>query len=143
MRTDVRMGDASMTNTEAGNYDFVTAVLLVRGGPRYGGRFDSRKSVVGGLLLPEGEPVGGYVFSDEDCKVCFSGEEVRVYTAKRCCSSGFFIDFFVSRDAFMRRNPEEGDRGLRGNYGVEDMDAGNEWVRRRGVSYGRESRKRV
>ena len=38
----------------------------------------------------------------------------------------------------MRRNPEDCNRGLRGNYGVEDMDAGNEWVGRRDVSYGRE-----
>ena len=60
MRTDVRMGDdASMTYTEAGNYDLVTAELLVRRGPQYGGRFDSREGVVGALLLPEEEP---YVF---------------------------------------------------------------------------------
>ena len=81
MRTDVRVSNAGVTYTEAGDYDFVTTVFLVRGGPRYGGRFNSRKSVVGCLLLPEGEPVGGYVFSDEDCKVGFSGEEVRVYMA--------------------------------------------------------------
>jgi len=67
VRTDVRVDDTSMTYTEAGKYDFVTPMLLVRGGPRYGGRFDVRESVSGGLLLPEGEPGGGYVFSDEDC----------------------------------------------------------------------------
>ena len=61
-------------------YDCVTAKLLVRRGPRYGGRFDSCEDVVGVLLLPEGEPVGGYVFSDEDCKIFFSGEEESVYT---------------------------------------------------------------
>ena len=61
MRTDVRMGDASMTYTEEGNYDFIAAEFFVRGGPRYGGRFNSRKGVVGALLLPKGEPVGGYV----------------------------------------------------------------------------------
>ena len=54
--------------------------MLVRRGPQYGGRFDSSEGVVGALLLPEGELVGGYVFSDEDCKICFSGEEERVYT---------------------------------------------------------------
>jgi len=77
------MGDTSMTYTEAPKYDFVTPMLLVRGGPRYGGRFDFRESIAGGLLLPEGEPAGGYVFRDEDCKVCFSGEELRVYMTKR------------------------------------------------------------
>ena len=35
----------------AGNYDFVTAKFLVRGGPRYGGGFDSRVGVVETLLL--------------------------------------------------------------------------------------------
>ena len=35
MRTDVRMGDASMTYTEAGNCDFLMAEFLVRGGPQY------------------------------------------------------------------------------------------------------------
>ena len=38
----------------------------------------------------------------------------------------------------MRGNPEEGDRGLRGNCGVDDMDAGDEWVRRRRVGLGRQ-----
>ena len=69
MRTDVRMGKASMTCTEAGNYDFMTVEFLVRRGPRYGGKFDSRKGAVGGLLLPEREPVAGYVISDKDCKI--------------------------------------------------------------------------
>ena len=54
MRTDVmRMGNASMTCTQPGNYDFVRVVFLVRGGPRYGCRYDSREGVVGALLLPE------------------------------------------------------------------------------------------
>ena len=41
----------------------------------------------------------------------------------------------------MRGNSERGDRGLRINSGVKDVDTGNEWVRRRGVSYGRKSSK--
>ena len=54
MRTDVmRMGNASMTCTQPGNYDFVRVVFLVRGGPRYEGGSDLREGVVGGLLLPE------------------------------------------------------------------------------------------
>ena len=53
---------------------------------------------------------------------------------ERCCNFGFFIDLFVSRNDFMRGNPEEGDRSSRRNGGVEDVDTGNEWVRRRGVS---------
>ena len=71
MRTNVRMGDASTTYMKAGNYDFVTAELLVRRGPQYRGRFDSREGVIGVFLLPERErePVGDYVVSDEDCKV--------------------------------------------------------------------------
>ena len=59
MRTDVRMGDASMTYMEAGGYDFMTADFLIRGGSGNGGMFDSRKGVVKGLLLPERELVGG------------------------------------------------------------------------------------
>ena len=59
----------------------------------------------------------------QDCKILFSGKEERVYMTK-CCSFGFLIDLLVSRNAFMRRNPEEGDRGLRRNSGVEDVDAG-------------------
>ena len=69
----MRIGDASMTYTEAGNYDFMTAEVLTRGGPRYGSRFDSREGVVGTLLLPEGAPVGGHVFTEEHCKICFIG----------------------------------------------------------------------
>ena len=57
MRTDVRMGDASMTYTEAGNYDFMTAEFLVRGGPRYGGRFDWHEGVVGVLVVVRGRTI--------------------------------------------------------------------------------------
>ena len=39
----MRMGDASMTHTEAGNYDFMTAEFLVIGRPRYEGRFCRQK----------------------------------------------------------------------------------------------------
>ena len=49
----------------------MTKEFLVGRGPRYGGKFDLRKGFVGALLLPEGETVGGYVFSDKGCKVCF------------------------------------------------------------------------
>ena len=45
------------------------AEFLVRGGPRYGGRFDSREGFVGALMLPEREPVDVYVISDEDCEI--------------------------------------------------------------------------
>ena len=78
-----------------------------------GGRFDSREGVLGPLLLPKGEPVGGYVFSDEDCKICINGEEGKINTTERRCSFGFFIALFVSRNAFIRWDPKEIDRGLR------------------------------
>ena len=39
MRTNVKMGDASMTHTEAGNFDFTTAQFLGREEPRIGGKF--------------------------------------------------------------------------------------------------------
>ena len=80
------------------------------------------------------------MFSDEDCKICFSEEEeVRVYTTEKCCSFGFSIDRIVFRNAFMRGNPEEGDRNLRRNSRVGDVNTGNDCVHRRGVSCGRES----
>ena len=65
----MRMGHAKMIYTEADYKDFMTVEFLVRGGPRYRGRFDSCESVVGGLLLPKREPVGVYVISDGDCKI--------------------------------------------------------------------------
>ena len=43
---------------------------------------------------------------------------------ERCCNFGFFIDLLVSRNAFTRGNPEEGDRGLRGNPEERRM-----WIR--------------
>ena len=101
--------DASMTYTEPGNYDFVTAELLVRGEPRCEDRFDLRESVVRALLLPKREPVGGHVISDKDCKICLSGKKEKVYSTERCCSFGLFIDLLVSRNVFMRGNPEVGD----------------------------------
>ena len=104
MRTDVRMGDASM----AGNYDFLMAEFLIIRGQRYGG--GSREGIIEALRLPEREPVASYVFPDEDCKICSSGEEERVYETGGCCSFGFFIDPLVIRNVFMRGNPEEGDR---------------------------------
>ena len=97
--------------------------------------------VVGALLSPEGEPVGGSVFSDEDCKICCSRKEERDYTTKRCCNFSLFIVLFISRKAFMRRSPKERDRVLRKNSGVEDAVMENERVRRRNVNYGRESSK--
>ena len=97
------MGDASTIYAEAGNYYFVAAELFMRKGPQYGGRFDSCEGVIGALLFPEGESVGGYVFPDEDCKICFLvGRRRGVYTTNRCCSFSIFINRLVSKNAFMR-----------------------------------------
>ena len=79
MKTGARMGDASMTCMDAGNYNFMMVEFLIGRGPRYGGRFDSREGIDGALLLPKGEPVGGYVFFDEDCRICSSGEMLLLY----------------------------------------------------------------
>ena len=88
----------------------------------------ARKGVVWTLLLPnKGEPAGCYAFSDEDYTICVSGEEERVYTTEKCCSFGYFIDLLVSiKNAFMRGNLK-GDRGLRKNSGVEDLNTGNKF----------------
>ena len=61
------------------------------------------------------------------------GRRIR-FILRRDVNFGLFIDLLVSRNAFVRRNQEEGDKGSRRNSGVIDVDAVNEWLRRRGLA---------